>query len=540
MRRPILLALTLVMGCTGTLDDDGVSGPAGTGHTSPPPSCTVPTASVTEMRRLTEAQYASAIHDIFDGLVTPSPQFPPAGTTGTIAFSTEAARYYPSEASVERVMLAAEDVGVSVADALPTLLTCSTTHADDACVSELIDRYLRRAYRHTPTASERTALLASYHDARTGGASFGEGIAIMVVFALQTPQFLYVAEDAGGTGRPLSGVEMASRLSFLFWDAVPDDELLDAAEGGQLATSAGVRTQAERLFASPRADEAIARFFREWSGVRRVDPTEKSSTVYPQFDGTLSASIDHSFDQFVVGQMRHGTLRGLLRSTQYPADATLGSLFGVTPAADGTVTLDPTRYTGLFTHPAFLASMAKSVSTRYVYRGRFVRRDLLCETLGAPPANAQAQFGALSIPADATAREESNRVTMSCGGACHGQINPAGLALEHFGAIGEWRDGYTTGRAIDVTGTLQHVAGGDISFEGPVDMMEALTAREAVRTCFARQVFRFAMSRVDDTSDTCIVDGIAASFATPDAPLAGVLVELATSDAYRSRRDPNP
>jgi len=116
------------------------------------------------------------------------------------------------------------------------------------------------------------------------------------------------------------------------------------------------------------------------------------------------------------------------------------------------------RYTGIMTQPAMLAALAHSSDTSYVFRGRFVRKRLLCQEIGTPPANAMAEFANLMKPANPTAREVATVVEAqpACGG-CHNLIDPGGLAFEHFDAMGAYRDQYATGKAIDTKGSLAAV-----------------------------------------------------------------------------------
>src|SRR5262249_34270071 len=159
-----------------------------------------------------------------------------------------------------------DEVAIAFAAAAPVLLPCSAAaNPDSTCFDKYVSTFARPAYRRALTADERAALQRTFDDATTAGASFADALAVVTSQLLQSPQFLYVVDDAAGTGRALAGLELASRLSFMLWDSIPDEELLDLAESGQLVTPSVLAAQAQRMFTSPKADPAMVRFVREWT-----------------------------------------------------------------------------------------------------------------------------------------------------------------------------------------------------------------------------------------------------------------------------------
>lgn len=495
-----------------------------------------------DMRRMTELQYRRTIAAIFDDRVAPSDQFPaPSGETPT-GFSTELGAREVSEHDIEQIVYAAEDVAEGVVAVLPELLPCASDEApDEACVDAFLDRYARRAYRRALTDDERDRLVGAWSLAVGDGASFADAIGLLVDEMLQTPQFLYVVEYAAATARPLEGFEVASRLSFLLWDAIPDDELLDLAESGELADPEAIVAQAERMLASPNADTTVARFFREWTQTRALTTADKSPELFPSFDTQLASSMNESFDRFTVATLREdGTLDDLLRSTEAWVDAPMAELFAIDPPEGGAwtkVTLDADRYRGLLTQPALLAALAHSDRSSYVYRGAFLRRRLLCQNLPPPPANAMGVH--LDLPPDPTAKDESAaRIARADCGGCHSLIDPGGLALETFDALGRYAPTDALGRTIDPSGTLLGVGGGDLAFTDHADMIDQLAVQPELRTCFARNLFRFALSRMETVDDECTIADIEAVLDDTDGDLAAALVAIVGTDAFAQREAP--
>ena len=501
-------------------------------------------AASSEGRRITLAAYQRAIADVFDGTVVGSAKFP--GTYGKSAtgYSTEAAINGLGEQDVAQIQVAAEEVALGVAGALPKLLPCAAAAADEACVGVFLDKYARRAYRRALSAEEKAQLLATFRTGLTSpGATFTDGVALVVAHMLQTPQFLYVMEDAAPAARRLTGEELASRLSFLLWDSVPDDALLAAATSGALSDATKVLEQAKRMLASDKANTAIARLFREWTGASQLAPANKDAVTYPSFDAALARSMNESFDRFAVGQLRgDGTLTSLLKSSEAYVDATMATFYGVTAPPAGQwakVTLDPTRYSGLSTQAAVLASLAHPADASFVLRGKFVITRLLCGSLGEAPANALSVFGSLPTPPQPTGKDVSATLLSEPGCAsCHKTINPPGLAFEHFDGVGRYRERYGSGKAIDTSGTLSGLVPQPIQFQGPSELMDALAKEPQAAVCFATQLFRFAMSRRETPDDQCALQALGDALAASDGKLAETLLALTTTDAFTHRIEP--
>jgi len=502
--------------------------------------------AATQARRLTTVEYQNAISDVFDGRLSPSAKFPGSAGKSVTGFSTEAVLNDIGAGGAEQLMFAAEDVALQLPAALAQLTPCATSAPNEGCVNTFLDAYGKRAYRRPLTTAERTELLDEYRAGVASGASFAESMAMLVDHLLQMPQFLYVAEAAAGTGRPLDGYELASRLSFMLTDSIPDDALLAAAP--TLTDAATLTAQATRLLASTKANTAIARFFREWTGTTQVTPADKDQSAFPFFDAATAQSMNDSFDRFVVDQVRgQGTLRTLLRSTDAFVDGKMAAFFGVTAPPSGQwakVSLDARRYSGVVTQPAMLASLAHESETSFVFRGRFIRKHLLCENLGTPPADAQSIFGSLPLPSNPTGKDISAAVVAraECSG-CHSLMNPAGLAFEQFDAVGRYRTSYGSGKTVDPSGVLPGVgakpgvAGHDLSFADQTSMMEQLLKEPQVATCLGTQVFRFTVSRMETPADVCAIQAIGDALTAPGGTLSQAIMAMIGTDAFTHRSD---
>ncbi len=465
-------------------------------------------AATTEGHRLTPVQYNNAINAIFGSAVTASAQYPGAYGASLSGFSTEPAMNDVGASDVDDLLLAAEDVAVSVVGALNTLLPCAamTSTADDACAGTYIDTFAARAYRHAVTSDERASLMTTFHNATTTGSTFSDGIALMTEHILQTSQFLYVMEDAAVTPRQLTGDELASRLSFMLWDSIPDDTLTAAAAAGTLATPAGLTAQATRMLDDARADTTMARFIREWTGAVPLVAGSKDATTFPWLTDAVAASMNTSFDKYAADEIKNGSLKSLFTDATAFVDTATAPLFGVTAPPANTwqkVALDATTYTGVTTQPVLMAAMAHEETSSFNFRGKLVRVKMMCQAIGAPPANAQSVFNSLVLPPNPTGKEISAGITANtaCAG-CHTLLNPPGLTYEHFDAAGRFQTTYPSGRAIDTTGSMP-LDSATWTFDGPVSLMSQVAASPDSSPCFDKQLFAFTFSRLDTSDDAC-------------------------------------
>jgi len=218
-------------------------------------------------------------------------------------------------------------------------------------------------------------------------------------------------------------------------------------------------------------------------------------------------------------------------------DENMASFLGVNaPTSEWAAVAVPSRSGGVLTQPLFLASTAHRADTSYVFRGRFVENRLMCRDIGAPPPDAQTAFEALPLPEDPTGKDKSATVNSvaQCTG-CHQLLDPVGLSFEGFGALGEVRQSYPSGKPIDPSGST-NVDGNTVSFESYANLLPAIAEADATAQCFGRQVVRFAMSRSDSEYDGCAAQSIG-DMVADGMPLADAIVEMAVSDSFAYRLD---
>lgn len=433
---------------------------------------------------------------------------------------------------------------------------------DDACVDDFIARFGQRAHRRPLTDDERGFYRGVFAaEGMTQGmepAAFADVIAVM----LASPQLLYTIEhgDAPVEDRPgafaLSPYELASRLSYHFWQTMPDDELLAAAESGALATEEGYAAQVDRLFADPRTRAAMAEFYRQWLWLDDLPPMD-ALVGNPRFDafaGDFSPGPDthEHMVQEVLAMLEHytfdveGTVADVMLSERsFATTDDVAELYGVEPWTGGEPpALPPGQRVGLLSRAALVAS--GTANTRPIMKGVFIRTALLCQSIPPPPDNANAMPPAPEP--DMSTREVVEQLTEQPGSACAAchqtLINPLGYATESFDALGRFRseqvlfddEGQPTGsRPIDTRSVPQVVLGDDTPSEGVADLAQQLVDSGGLQSCIARQYLRFSFGRPEDTErDGCALADLTTRL-SEGAPLAEVLRAIALRPEFKQR-----
>ena len=520
--------------------DAGEAGDDSTGEPSDDPTmdCAGVGAGLAPMRRLTKVQYDNTVRDLFGGAVEPGPSFPVSVIHEE--YSNNPAANVVSLSSAEDILLAAEHAGQQVTEGIDAIVSCDPGLA---CAESFIDDFGRRAFRRPLLAAERQALLDVYAQVESED-GFADGIGTVVTVVLQAPQFLYLFEEGGAEVEPgvveLTDFELASRLSYLLWDTMPDEELLELAEAGMLREPEALREQAARLLAdAERSGPALDRFFREWMHYDGVPAYDKDVGLFPGYDDALAGAMEEELGRFVEGVLRGDspTVATLLTTSTTQVDATMAAFYGVTPPASGwaEVTLPAQERPGLLSRPALLAEHSTGTSTAPIFRGRLVRTQLLCDVIPPPPDDAMAN--APEYPDGATEREKTEILMnhMNCG-ACHGLMNPIGLGFESYDPVGAFRELDIDGSPVDARGQIlstdQVLAG---EFDGVTELGERLAESEVVTACFANQLYRHSLGLESTQVLGCAIDPVEQAFVASGGDIPTLLLELVSSNAFRLR-----
>lgn len=411
------------------------------------------------------------------------------------------------------------------------VVALNVSEGDAACAQSFIGSFGAGAWRRPLSEQEQQRFTALY-EGIAAEQGFVEGVRAVVEAGLQSPWFLYRVEPGVTSTQPvvkLTGVELASRLSYYLWDGPPDAELMRAAQAGELDTREGIAQQARRMLKDARARETINHAFLELLGLADFAALDKvPAELREKMGDELLAFVDH-----VVWE-GDGKLSTLLTSPVAFVHAETASLYGVEapPAGEmARVELDGTRRAGLLTLPAVLARYGYGQIP--VHRGLFVRETFLCDRPAPPPnelINPPDTYTGQSMRSQAQGRLDHN----GCG-ACHVKMDPIGLAFDVFDSRGKWQQQDGWGNMLTSDGAIMRTQSTDAEISGAVELAGALAASSEVRACLNKQWLRFAVGREVTREDVCATRMIEQAMLGAEDNVLEVFVALTTTDAFRYR-----
>lgn len=526
-------------------ETEGSDGPSDDGGPPSDPFCedAAMPGQITRFARLTHRQYDNAVRDLLSDDTHPSSEF--LGDPAVGGFTNNADQLAVTDRLARDYRRAAETLAANLV-AQPARISEVVGCADsDDCVRGFIESFGRRAFRR-PLASDEVdrfmALYASGDGLYESGTPFEQGIGLVVEGMLQSPSFLYRVElSAPQSNQPtvkLGGYEIASRLSFLLWNSVPDDALLDAAGVGELDSASGVEEHARRLLADPRAVDPVEDFHDQWLHLAEVEDLAKDPAAYPEFDAEVAESMRGETLQFVRSVLfeNDGSFTDLFTSTSTFANADLAAIYGLEGSFGAElqpVELDPATRAGILTQPGFLAANAYFAETSPIHRGVFIQRQVMCTEIPDPPGDADLDLP----PGEGDLVTTRDRVTSHTSpgycDVCHALINEPGFAFEGYDAIGQVRL-EDNGEPVNTAGTL--LAGSEtIEFSDGVDLSQQIADSTTARRCYLRQWFRYASARSEGAQDECTLEGLDLSLADADYNVRELLVALTQTASFRYR-----
>ncbi len=418
------------------------------------------------------------------------------------------------------------------------------TAADESdCAASIISTLTRRAYRRPVSDRDLAMPLAFYEQGRAEG-GFEAGVEMALRALLTSPQFLFrierdPADAAPGSVYQISDVELASRLSFFLWSSLPDDELIDLAEQGSLSDPAVLETQVRRMMSDPRAEALTTNFASQWLYLRNLDAVNPNLRLFPDFDDNLRRAFRRETEMLfgsIVSEDRN--VLDLLRADYTFLNERLARHYDI-PNVYGDhfrrVELpedSPRR--GLLGHGSILTVTSYATRTSPVLRGKWILDNLL----GMPPPPPPPNVPPLEEPEPGIAarsmreRMEQHRVNPACA-VCHQLMDPAGLSMENFDAIGRWRDRGDDWVPIDASGS---VPGGG-SFDGVTGLREAVLARPEVFVgTMTEKLLTYALGRGLDYHDGPAVRRIVRRAAGNDYRFSSLVLGIVESTPFQMRR----
>lgn len=541
----------------GSDSDDGPNSDTDSESPDLPESCAGPIKpGPAPIRRLTRVEYNNTVYQLLGDASKPANEFPPDEESS--GFDNQATTLVVSPLLAEHYMLAAAKLAAKHGDKLlQDLPSCLGNNVDpDACHADaraFIEHFGKLAHRRPLLADEVEDYLELFeHGTALGDKPYSprDGVSLVVETMLQSPHFLYRVEF--GMPNPddedvveLTSYEIASRLSYLLWNTMPDAALFEAADADQLRSPDEIEAQARRMLETPRAREAVKNFHRQWLHLDEIQPrinaNGKDFDIYPDYRAKylpMWRTETESFLDYAIFE-EDADVEQLFTASYSFMNKELAEFYGVTgPTGDEfeRVELDPSKYAGFLTQAGLLALNAKPDRSSPIHRGKFVRQVLLCQS---PPPPPDVVPEPPSVDESKTTREQfaQHSEDQLCAN-CHQYMDPIGFGFEHFDGIGRYRE-TEWGLPIDARGEL---IGTDIdgTYDGVVELAQRLASSEQVKNCVVKQWFRFGYGRAETKDDTCSIDVIREAFAAADYDVKELIIALTRTDAFRYRHAVRP
>ena len=503
------------------------------------------------VRRLTHSQYNNTVRDLLGDFSQPASRFPEEDYVD--GFKNQLTAQGMPPLLVETYSTSAEKLALNafrIGD-VNGLIPCKpASAADDKCRDAFIRQFGLKAFRRPLTDDEMRRYGVLFSTQARDTRKFLEGARVVVEAMLQSPNFLFHVE-AGPEGKA-EAYDVASRLSYMLWNTMPDKALFDAAAKGELSSAEGRQKWARRMVQDPKAHQALDEFFDEWLRFDKVVNAVKEGREFADFTPELAAAMaeeTRSLLQYLVWNDRN-FMEALTADYSF-LTSDLAALYG-TPAPQGE--FDMVKFpvsahrAGILGQGSFLVSTAGPTATSPTARGIFIRERLLCQHVPPPPPGVNTTLPEPSNPDNARARRQlmQAHVENATCASCHRLMDPIGFGLENFDAIGRWRDQETVpvppsknSKVKEVKlpiDTQGEIAGIPNSAFSDARQLGAILAESPVcQKCMVRQIFRYAYGRLETAGDEQAIDDLSIRFKASGFHFKDLLVALVESPEFLRR-----
>ena len=428
------------------------------------------------------------------------------------------------------------------------IFTCrpASRAEEPACARSILTTLARRAYRRPVTEGDVATLVDFFEAGRRDG-GFQAGVRLGLQRLLMSPDFIFRVErdpvDAEpGTPYRVSDLELASRLSFFLWSSAPDDALLALAEGGRLREPGTLEAEVRRMLRDDRASALVDNFAGQWLHLRNVPHAVPDTRIFPDFDDNLRAAMRRETELLFETIVREDrsvldllgaryTFVNERLARHYGIPGIYGSRFRRIPLGD-----DSARG-GLLGQASIQMVTSYPNRTSPVLRGKWLLENVLGTAPPDPPADVPPieETSADGQPRSMREAMVQHRANPACA-SCHQVLDPLGFGMEHFDAVGAWRDTDGPNVPVDATGTLP----GGARFDGPRELREALLGQpESFVRVVAERLLTYALGRGVEHYDLPAVRAVARSAAQDDYRFSTLVMSIVESVPFQMRRTPS-
>ncbi|MBZ5601881.1 MAG: DUF1592 domain-containing protein [Acidobacteriia bacterium] len=434
--------------------------------------------------------------------------------------------------------------GISETPARKKIFSCRPAAGSDEvpCAKKIITTLAKQAYRRPVNENDIEGLLGFFQQGRNAENDFDAGIRTAIQAMIASPEFVFrferaPANVAPGSNYRITDLELASRLSYFLWSASPDDQLVSIASQNKLHEPAILEKQVKRMLADPRSDALTNTFAYQWLHLQNIKEWSPDLFLFPDFDRTLSQSAVKETEMLFDNVMREDRpLTELLTANYTFVNERLAKHYGI-PNIVGErfrriPLTDPNRF-GLLGQTSILMLTSYANRTSPTVRGKYVMEVILGTPPPNPPPNVPAfkEVGLNDKPQSVRERIEEHRKNEPCR-SCHQMMDPIGLALENFDAVGLWRvnDG---GFKIDATGKMFDGA----KLDGPVSLRQAILSHsDAFIGGFTESLMSYGLGRVIDYRDMPFVRAAEREAGRNDNRFSAFILGIVKSPPFQLRK----
>ncbi len=416
------------------------------------------------------------------------------------------------------------------------------TRNDLTYAREIIERFLPRAYRRPVKPEEVGRTVALIEAEMEGGREFRDALRVGLSRILTSPGFVFLSEPSADGSRRLDNYELASRLSYFLWSTMPDKELFSLAASGKLTDPAVLSSQVSRLLSDPKAGEFVENFAGQWLSVREFGSVMPAENLYKEYDKELEEASKQEALAFFDEILRNDLpITNFLDSDFVMINERLARHYeidGVEGETFRRVALQPEHHRGgIFGMAGLMTLLADGTRTLPVRRASWIVENLFNDPSPPPPPNAgEVQPNTKGAKLTVRERLELHRDEPTCA-SCHATLDPYGLALENYDAIGKWRtqqngEGFRGKNVpdLDISGKLP----GGRSFQSLEEFKSALLEeKDRFARAFSERMMTYALGRPVGFSDRETISHFEKTLLSNDYRIQPLIQAIVASDAFQ-------
>ncbi|MGF1453474.1 MAG: DUF1592 domain-containing protein [Opitutales bacterium] len=422
---------------------------------------------------------------------------------------------------------------------------------DRKLVRETITDFASRAWRREMTPELLNPLMELYEQARAEGMPLNGALKQVMTAVLVSPRFLYRFQESEGADEPreLAPREIATRLSFALWGTIPDEELLAAADSGELQTETGLQAQVSRMVASDKARMLGRQFAAQWLHFEGfAERAQPDGQRYNDFTPEIARDMEEEATRFFVDLFQSNRpLDWIINADEVEMSLRLAGYYGIedtsgiAPRSFKLRQWDrydlPENRRGLLSMGAIMIGKSQPLRTSPIKRGAWVVIDLLGTPMPDPPPGVPQLSEDQVSDTGLTVAEQMavHRNKPSCM-SCHQKLDPMGLALENFGPDGRWRDKDAAGNPLITSAEAPD--GTSISgIKGLADYLNKPYQQRMIAEQFSRKLLGYLLGRKVEIGDQGLIENMVAAMGNDEGRVMAALQTAINSKQFRYRRD---